>query len=177
MLSCSFGGTKSQQLVEGFVTCFWPRYLLEQSCLVPCCHCFLGRLGASKFRVAEVHLLGHCVAGDEHRSAELLMMEKSIFSVGLQNLSCTKAGSCRDTPFLCPLLTQNPKARDSVIYGLGEQKSLEQLPPTTELKQQAWSQAHQRDVLIASHCPLFTGVFSWECQTQWRNGTIASMIR
>lgn len=32
----------------------------------------------------KVHLLGHCVAGDEHRSSELLMVDKSIFSVGLQ---------------------------------------------------------------------------------------------
>ena len=34
----------------------------------------------------KVHLLGHCVAGDEHRSAELLMFDNSMFSVGLQTL-------------------------------------------------------------------------------------------
>lgn len=29
-------------------------------------------------------MLGHCVAGDEHRSAELLQFDNSMFSVGLQ---------------------------------------------------------------------------------------------
>ena len=36
----------------------------------------------------KVHLLGHCVAGDEHRSAELLMFDNTMFSVGLQSLDC-----------------------------------------------------------------------------------------
>ncbi|CAK9108193.1 unnamed protein product [Durusdinium trenchii] len=49
------------------------RFFLEQSCVV--------------------HLLGHCVAGDEHRSAELLMAEKSMFSTGLQN--CLSADARR----------------------------------------------------------------------------------
>ena len=37
-------------------------------------------------KLREVHLLGHCVAGDEHRSAELLMFDNNMFSVGLQTL-------------------------------------------------------------------------------------------
>ncbi|CAJ1399499.1 unnamed protein product [Effrenium voratum] len=49
------------------------QYLWEQACVV--------------------HVLGHCVAGDEHRSAELLQFDNSMFSVGLQN--CLSADSRR----------------------------------------------------------------------------------
>ncbi|CAE7027268.1 yki, partial [Symbiodinium sp. CCMP2456] len=47
----------------------------------------------STWEPPEVHLLGHCVAGDEHRSAELLMFDNTMFSVGLQN--CLSADARR----------------------------------------------------------------------------------
>ena len=63
------------------------RYLWEQACVaassdIPKC---MGIVDRSL--LGEVHLLGHCVAGDEHRSAELLMFDNSMFSVGLQRLA------------------------------------------------------------------------------------------